>query len=152
MSDLPVIGQDPWGNDLNTYLAGLEYRVHELETHPYVFTTAPYQYSNSLPPATGNQVRFDNSDLKLATTVNFRRIDVDGADQVAVFQQLDPGSMLRLSDWNDAAIWQRFRTTTVVDIGEDDATLGVAWETGADAPLVNGKTLVMFLTKLHLIE
>jgi len=178
MSDMPpVIGQDPWGDDLNAYLAqlqtmvdsllinqgsmggelqllqtqidGLNTRVANLEARPeYIVNSYSWQYSNAAPPPTGSQVRFDNADLSLATQAIFRLIDNDGADRTAVFQQLAAGSMLRINDWNDAANIHRFNVTGPASIAATDVTIPVAWISGAGT-IPNAKANVAFIVALE---
>jgi hypothetical protein len=149
MSSPPIIGQDPWGAQLNAHLAQLDARIDALEARPqYVYNSYSWQYSNLAPPPTGNQVRFNNATLSLATSAVFRLIDNDGADRTPVFQQLAVGSQIRINDWNDAASIHRFNVTGPATIATD-ATVPVAWVSGSGT-IPNAKANVAFLIALTL--
>jgi hypothetical protein len=153
----PTIGQDPWGSDLNTYLASLETRLATVETRltaveaqpEYVYSSYSWQYSSAAPPPTGSQVRFDNVNLSLAHQAVFRLIDNDGADRTAVFQQLASGSLLRINDWNNATNIHRFRVTGPASIGASDVSVPVAWLSG-NGTIPNAKANVAFIIALVL--
>jgi hypothetical protein len=89
MSDTPpVIGQDPWGADLNAYLASLEARIVELEATPeHVYNSYCWKFSAAAPPAGAGELRLNNVDPTLATLIDMRIIDSDGADRTPVFLQ-----------------------------------------------------------------
>ena len=145
----PVLGQDPWGDDLNAYLAWLDARVAAVETRPdYAYNSYSWQYSNSAPPPTGSQVRFDNVDLSLATFMVARLVDNDGGDRTAVFRQLDVGSRIRINDWDDADVVHRFHVTGPAVVDATDATIPVIWISGAGT-IPNAKVNVAFLVPLE---
>lgn len=149
MSNPPVIGQDPWGAELNAYLASLDARLDAVEAKPeYVFNSYPWQYSPSAPPPTGSQVRFNNVNLALATTAVFRLTDSDGADRTPIFQQLTSQAKIRLNDWNNAAIIHRFNVTGPAAITASDATVPLAWTSGSGTFSNNAKANVAFLVVL----
>ena len=151
MSDTPpAIGQDPWGADLNAYLASLEARLLVVENRPeWIYSSFSWQFSNQAPPPTGSQVRFDNVALNLATQAIFRLIDNDGADRTPVFQQLKSGSKLRINDWNNAANIHRFTVTGPAVFGASDVAVPVAWVSGSGT-IPNAKANVAFIVALVL--
>jgi hypothetical protein len=131
-------------------LASLEERIVDLEAKPeYIYSSYQWMYSNSAPPPTGSQVRFDNAALNLATQAVFRLIDSDGADRTPVFQQLKSGSKLRINDWNDAAAIHRFNVTGPAVIGATDVTVPVQWISGSGT-IPNAKANVAFIIALIL--
>jgi len=150
MTTLPTIGEDPWGAELNAYLTDLAQRVVALEAKPaYVYNSYSWQFSNSLPPPTGSQVRFNNANLSLATSAVFRLIDNDGADRTPIFQQLGVGAQIRINDWNNAANIHRFSVTGPANIAASDVTVPVAWISG-NGTIPNAKANVAFLVPLSL--
>lgn len=154
MSDQPpVVGQDPWGVDLNTYLAGLEARIVALEAKPdWIFNSAAYQFSNAPPPATGSQVRLNNSNAALATQIDMRVIDSDGADRSAWLGLLNAGDFVRLADWNNAAVFYRFRVIGAAVFTATNAQIPVAWDSGSGT-LPNTKCNVgVFINIAHYFD
>jgi hypothetical protein len=154
----PAPGTLLWGDDLNAYLLSLEARIATnegritaLEAKPeHLFNSYPWQYSNQPPPPTGNQVRFDNADLSLATSAVFRILDSDGADRKPVFQALRAGSYLFINDWDDAAAIHRFSITGAAVLGATDATVPVSWYSGSGT-IPNAKANVAFLVALSVV-
>ena len=155
----PAPGTLLWGDDLNAYLLSLEARIaaneqrfatyggrlDALEAEPqYVFNSYPWQYSNLAPPPTGNQVRFDNSDLTQATTAVFRVIDSDGADRTSMFQLLDDRSQIRIQDWDNSSAFHHFRVTGPAPFGAGDISIPIAWVRG-NGTIPNAKVNVSFL-------
>ena len=165
----PTIGQDPWGETLNTYLATLETRVvgllsqvDMLETQvvtlgsqvtalggkpEYVFNSYPWQFSSSAPPATGSQLRLNDPSPQLATMIDIRVIDSDGADRTPVFQQLTIEDKIRFNDWNDASLNYRYMVTGPTMIGPTNASIPVVW-TGGSGVVPNAKVNVGFLVSI----
>jgi hypothetical protein len=94
-------------------------------------------------------VRFNNSNLSLATLAIFRLIDNDGADRTPVFQQLNDGSQIRINDWNDASHLHRFNVTGPANISATDVTVPVTWVSGTGV-IPNAKASVAFLIPLSL--
>lgn len=156
---LPVIGAEDWGPDLNDCLSwlyeqvvgnaasillnrdqiealeaqvsALQARVVTLENKPeYVFNSYPWKFSASAPPAGAGELRFNNVNPSLATLIDVRKIDSDGADRTLVFQQLSPGDRIRVADWDDANIAHRFDVTAVPTIGATNAQIPVTWTSG----------------------
>ena len=125
-------------------------RITALEAKPqWVYNSYAWQYSNLAPPPTGNQVRFDNADLSLATVAVFRLIDSDSGDRTPVFQQLTVGSMIRINDWDDATKIHRFTVVGPASIAATDATVPVYWMSG-NGVIPNAKANVAFLVALAL--
>jgi hypothetical protein len=149
MSDQPpAIGQDPWGADLNTYLAGLESRIVALEAAPqWVFNSAPWQFSNATPPATGSQLRLNNPNPSLATVIDVRKIDSDGADRMPWFQVLANGSIIRIADWNNASVYHRYSVTGASVFDATNAQIPVVWVTGLGV-IPNAKINVGFVVDI----
>jgi hypothetical protein len=146
----PTIGQDPWGQDLNDYLATIEARLTTVEDKPeYIYNSYAWQYSSLAPPPTGNQVRFDNANLTLAHNAVFRLLDSDGADRTAVFQQLGAGAQIRINDWNNAANIHRFNVTGPAVFGASDVTVPITWKSG-QGTIPNAKANVAFVIILVL--
>lgn len=148
----PEPGQTLWGDDLNTYLLSLEARIASnearmtaLEAKPeHIYSSAPWQFSNAAPPSTGNQVRLNNTNPSLATVIDIRRLDSDGADRSAAFQLVDVGAVIRISDWNDSTAYHQFRPTGQATFTADNAQIPVTWETGVGT-IPNAKANVGFL-------
>lgn len=171
MTDLspPDIGQPNWGLELNAYLIAtetrtmlndaridaLELRLSSLEAQSNrVYSSAQWTFNSALPPAVtvGNQsqVRFDNSDYQQVTLIDFRTIDNDGADRKGWFQMLDAGSIIRIHDWDDSSVFQRFEVTGPVTF--PDATnvhVSVTWGAG-NGVLPSAKANVGFLAELKI--
>lgn len=167
----PEVGQENWGEDLNAYLnateartlvndariEALEARILSLETRvddleeetEVIFHSAPWQFSNSAPPATGNQLRFDNTDPALAAMIDFRNIDTNGADQTGFFQIMAPGAIIRVQDYNEAGVFHRFRVTGSPTYTTDNTNFPVVWEDGAGT-LPNAKVSVGLATSFKL--
>lgn len=144
----PDIGEENWGDELNAYLASLEDRIAVLELKPeYIYNSYAWQYSSSAPPATGSQVRFNNADLSLATVMDIRKIDSDGADRMPVFLNLTVGSSVRINDWNNAANIHRFNVTGAPTMDATNVQVPVAWQSGAGT-IPNAKANVAFLLTL----
>jgi hypothetical protein len=160
MSDLPPLpepGQVLWGEDLNAYLAGLEARmlsnesrITDLEAKPeMVYSSTAYQFSNAAPPATGNQLRLNNVDPVQATLIDLRKDDADGADRSNWLQMLGVGGYMRIQDWDNAAIWHRFKVTGKATFDLTNAQVSVTWDAG-QGTLPNAKISVGFLSPLVL--
>jgi hypothetical protein len=154
MSDTPpVIGQDPWGQDLNAYLTSLEARITLLESKgEHVYNSFAWKFSSAAPPAGATEVRLNNVNAALATQIDLRKIDLDGADRTQVFLQVSAGDIIRINDWDNAAILHRYRATGVPTMDATNVTIPVAWETGSGTlPTTgNAKVNVAFLISLVL--
>ena len=125
-------------------------RITALENRPqWVYNSYAWQYSNQAPPPTGNQVRFDNADLSLATVAIFRLLDSDSADRTPIFQQLTVGSMIRINDWDDATKIHRFAVVGPANIAASDVTVPIYWTSG-NGVIPNAKANVAFLVALTL--
>jgi hypothetical protein len=173
---LPQPGQEPWGEDLNACVvwlyeyvvnndariatneerlaadevryAELEERIVALEAQKeHVFNSYPWQFSNQAPPATGNQIRLDNTDPMQATFAEFRKIDSDGADRTWIFHQLTPGDTFRISDWDNASVFYRFAVNGPPMVGPDSITVPVTSIGGAGV-VPNAKVNVGFLISI----
>ena len=133
MSDTPpVVGQVPWGEDLNGYLASLEARVAAVEAKPeYVFNSAAWQFSNLTPPATGSQLRLNNPQAALATVIDVRRIDSDGADRTPWFQMISADAHIRFQDWDNSAVFYRYTATGPATFDSTNVQIPVTWESGS---------------------
>ena len=163
----PAPGADPpWGDDLNTtinwlhshvttleeqipllqgQIDALETRLTAEETKPeYLFNSAPWTFNNNPPPATANQVRLDNAQGSLATIADFRKIDSDGADRSSWMQLLDVGSFIRIQDWDNSAVFYRYRVTGKATFNTDNAQVPITWDSGAGV-LPNAKVNVGFI-------
>lgn len=153
----PVIGLDPWGDDLNAYFAWLEnrinamdVRINALEAKPeHVYNSFAWTFSNLAPPATGSQVRLDNVDLSLATLIDIRLLDSDSADRTPIFQQVKSGDQIRINDWNNAASIHRFTVTGAATMNATNASIPVTWLSGSGV-IPNAKANVAFLVALIL--
>ena len=152
MSDTPpTVGQNPWGQDLNTYLASLEARVVVLEAkQEHVYSSYSWKFANTAPPAGAGELRLNNVNAALATLIDLRKIDGDGADRTPVFQQLSPGDRVRISDWDDATIIHHFNVTTAPTIGATNVTIPVTWISGSGTLPTTGaaKINVAFLVSI----
>ena len=155
----PTIGQEDWGDDLNAYLIDLETRIADnvarieaLEARPeYVYNSYAWTYNNGAPPATAGQVRFDTADPATATVMDFRKIDVDGADRTPVFQRLSPGAVIQVSDWDDASILHRLDVSGSITMDDTNVQVPVTWVSGSGTLPSGGqsaKVNVAFLVTL----
>lgn len=124
---------------LQTLIAGLP---------EYVFNSYAWQYSNQVPPATGNQVRLNNTDATKATLIDIRRLDADDADRTPMLQQVTEGSQIRINDWNDASKIHRFKVNGPVTFGTTNVQIPVEWQSG-DGTIPNAKVNVAFLVVLQ---
>jgi len=144
----PAVGQDPWGDHLNSYLMQLEERIVALEAQKeHVFNSYAWQFSSSLPPATGNQIRLNSPTPSQATEIDFRKIDSDGADRTPTFQQVSDGDTIRISDWDNASNIYRFTATGPAVIGATNVTVPVVWLNGGGV-VPNAKCNVGFLLSI----
>ena len=156
---LPVPGQEDWGDDLNTYLVAVnavltelqgehavfDARVTALEQQPeYVFNSAPWQFSGNAPPATGNQLRLDNTNPGLAALIDVRKIDSEGADRSPWLQMIASGSVIQISDWDDSTVYHRYQATGPATFDATNVQIPVTWITGLGT-LPNAKANVGFL-------
>lgn len=131
--------------NLQTSVATLQNRVTALEAKPdYVVNSSSWQFSNAAPPATGNQVRLNNTQASLATQADFRNIDNDGADRSAWFQYLSAGSIIRIQDWNVSATYYRYTVTGPAIIGATNTQVPIAWDKG-NGTVPNAKCNVGFI-------
>lgn len=148
---LPAIGQDPWGADLNAYMTALEARVDALEAKPdYVSSSYPWQFNTGAPPATGtgsgSQIRLNNNP-SLATVIDMRITDSNDADHKPIFQQLNVGSLVRINDWDNAAIIHRYAVTGTPTMDATNVSIPVTWQSGSGV-LPSAKVNVAFLVVL----
>lgn len=159
---IPTIGQDPWGEDLNAVLVDLQgwfsmlsndvahlgERVQAIEDRAeLVYVSSSWQFSNNPPPATGNEVRLDNTNLSLATVVDIRLQDTTSADRSLWIRALDVGSKLRITDWDDASASHQYDVTGPATIGATNGQIPVAWSTG-NGVIPNAKINVGLLVAL----
>ena len=149
MSDTPpVIGADPWGEALNSYLISLESRIIDLEGQTeHIYNSFSWQFSNAAPPATGSQLRLNNVNATQATLIDLRKIDNDGADRSAWLKLLDFGAVIRIHDWDNAAVFHRFTVTAPPTFDATNAQIPVVWDTG-NGVLPNAKVSVAMLVTL----
>ena len=159
-----MIGQEAWGDDLNSYLmwidarldvmdsalVALTDRVTTLESQPeHVYNSYSWQFSNSAPPPTGNQVRADNTNLALATMLEFRKLDNDGNDRSGVLGALTQGCRIRLSDWDNAAANYRYEVSGAPTVTTDTVQIPVTWLDGSGT-IPNAKAEVEILMFVNL--
>lgn len=169
----PTIGQEDWGDDLNTYLIDLEKRIADnvqritlleqdvadaqddilaLQTKPdYVYNSYAWQFNNGAPPATGNpknEIRLNNADPALATVIDVRKLDFDGADRTPIFQQLGVGAKIRINDWDDAALLHRYTVTGTPTMDATNVQIPVIWLSGSGTLPNNTKVTVGLLVSL----
>lgn len=154
MPPLPVSGQEPWDDLLNDYLTALDSRLTALEAKPqYIYNSYAWQFNNGPPPALstggGSQVRLNNINAPLATLIDIRLIDSDGADRKPIIQQVGAGSSIRINDWDDAANIHRFSVTGTPTLNATNAQIPVVWLTGSGV-IPNAKANVAFLVALAL--
>jgi hypothetical protein len=145
------VSADIWGDHLNAYLVSLEERIEELEARPdYVYNSYAWKFSNAAPPAGAGELRFNNANPALATLIDLRKLDVDGADRTPVLQIITIGAKVRISDWDNAAIIHRFDVTGPSVIGTTNAQIPVVWVSGSGTLPTTGqaKINVAFLVAL----
>jgi hypothetical protein len=115
---LPVIGQDPWGDDLNTYLAGLEARIASLEA-AQPLPSMIYNYANSTtpPPATG-EIRSNGPLGQASTLLYLHKTSAGGLDSTVVLSKVDATYKMYVQDTTDSSTRQWYSiTAAVVDQG-----------------------------------
>lgn len=105
--------------------------VTELWNRDVIYRSASWQYSNLALPPTGSQVRANNASLALATVVEFRKIDNDSNDQTNTLTRLKDGDRLRLSDFDNAAVYARFKVTGPTVATTDTVQVPVSYLDGA---------------------
>ena len=112
--------------------------------------STPYQFSNQAPPATGNQLRLNNSNPSLATVIDLRVLDSDGADRSQWIKLLNVRSMVRINDWDNATIIHRFNVTAPTTSDGVNAQIPVAWTTGVGV-IPNAKINVGFILDISTV-
>jgi hypothetical protein len=150
---VPTLGQDPWGAALNAHLAALEARIADLEAlDEKVFSSYPWKFSAGAPPALAGELRLNNVNPALATQIDLRKIDGDGADRTPSLMQLSYGDLVRINDWDDANVIHRFNVTGAPVIGTTNAQIPVTWISGGGVLPTSGaaKINVGFLVSLIL--
>ena len=149
MSDLspPIVGQDPWGETLNAYLASVEERVTTLEGQPngavMSFTFSP---ETEMPMARGaepdfgvGEIRFDTEDQTAATTVMVSATTESGADARLALSSAIPGTVLVIQQSGDVAQYaMAVMNGDPMDMG-DHFMLPVASVQLASNPLIHGE-------------
>ena len=115
-------------------LAELDLRIDALETkteYEYVYEQTAYTYNAGAPPATTNgQVRFNNTNLALATAMNIKRIDSDGFDRSQWLQMLDNRAKMRIQEWDLATVYHRFNVTGPAVFDVNNAQVPIVWYEG----------------------
>ena len=135
-------------NAQDTLMASLEDRITALESRPdYVYDNAAYQFSNAAPPATGNQIRLNNIDPTLATTIDIRRVDSDGADRSQWMMMLTDLALLRIQDWDNSNVWHRYGVLAPPTLDATNAQIPVVWHSG-EGLFPNAKVNVAFTVAL----
>lgn len=129
----PSVGQDPWGEDLNAHLQWLSQRLDVVEARPeYVYNSYAYKFNIGAPPATVNgELRLNNVDPVLATLIDLRKVDNDGADRSQVLRMLDVGSRVRINDWDNAAVLHVFDVAAAMTEDATNVQVTVAWRSGS---------------------
>jgi hypothetical protein len=143
MPSLPDAGQDPWDVALNTYLTALESRITAVENKPeHVYNSYAWQFSNAAPPATGSQLRLNNTNPVLATLIDVRKVDLDGADRTPVFLQVTPDDIIRINDWDNAANLHRYTVTGTPTMDATNVQIPVAWDSGSGVIPTTGQAKI----------
>jgi hypothetical protein len=172
MPPLPAIGALDWGPDVNDCLTwlyeqmaanalaismqqdqieALQSQVSVLEAKPeYVFDSFPWKFSAAAPPASAGELRLNSVNPALATLIDVRKIDGDGADRTIVFNQLTPGDRIRINDWDDSTILHRFTVAALPTIGATNVQIPVTWVSGNGSLPTTGaaKISVNFLVSI----
>ena len=132
-------------------LAELDLRIDALETkteYEYVYEQTAYTYNAGAPPATTNgQVRFNNTNLALATAMNIKRIDSDGFDRSQWLQMLDNRARVRIQEWDLATVYHRFNVTGPAVLDVNNAQVPIVWYEG-NGTLPAQKAVVSYLVAL----
>lgn len=75
-----------------------------------VIASMRYRYNANAPPPASGQLRFDNADQTLATSL-YVSLTTDGGDDASnAFAVMDPAGVY-VQDENDAARWQEYEIT-----------------------------------------
>ena len=114
-------------------------------------SSTSYRFDPGAPPATGTppgQLRLDNVNASLATLIDLRLLDSDGADRSLWLRVLDAGCKIRITDWNDASIHHSYDVTGPATLDATNASIPVAWTTGLGT-IPAGTINVGFLTALE---
>lgn len=143
MSDTPpVLGQNPWGADLNAYLATLDARCLTLEERVLALERTPTQYvdrysfnTNTAPPPSSGQLRFNNSS-QAATTALFLSYDnQDGTDTTNFWASLTTIVKIYVQDRDDSTKWVRFNSPQPhIDRGTY-VEIPVTWDSDSGTPI-----------------
>lgn len=141
----PVVGADPWGTQLNSYLAFIEDRVATLEGVPtgaamsFNFTPETDMFAVRAGFAPG-EMRLDSADQEAATAVMASVVTDGGADARLALSSAVPGTVLVLQQ--SGAVNQYAMATMSgepVDMG-DHFMLPISSLRLASNPLVQGRT------------
>jgi len=117
----------------------------------HVYSSFGWKFSAAVPPALAGELRLNNVAANLATVIDVRKIDSDGADRTPIFAAVRVGDVIRIADWDNAAIIHRFNVTAVPTIGSTNITIPVAWVSGSGVLPTAGqaKINVGFLISLN---
>jgi hypothetical protein len=105
---LPVIGQEDWGDDLNTYLSALDARLAALEAVPTIWKrTYNYNTNTTVAPSNG-QIRFNFAPPSGATLMRISDVNSDGGDNTSFWAQLGTPKEYYVQDFDDSTKWVKF--------------------------------------------
>lgn len=100
------------------------------ETSDLAVVSGAWQFVNTAPPPTGNQIRMNNVDQTLATQIVIRLVDNDGQDRSLLFSQNI--TTIRIQDWDNSGVFHSYDVVgPAVVVPGVDATLTVTHKKGS---------------------
>ena len=134
----PVPGQEPWGDQLNAYLASVESKVTTLEAQPNGAVMS-FNFSTSVEMVVGpGEIRLDSADQTAATNILVSAVSDSGANARLALSSGVPGTILVLQQ---SGIVNQYALAMLsadpVDMG-DHFMLPISSLTLASGPLIDG--------------
>lgn len=106
------------------------------------FTTFEYMFStNTSPPPTGSEVRFNNATYTLVTTLYVMNASSLGKDNSNSFKLVDVGTRFFVQDKDDATKWVSFDATGPGIPQSNYFEFPVTWRDSGPAPLAQQRVL-----------
>ena len=146
MPPLPVIGQDPWGDDLNAYLTALEARVSTLEATPSARTLTYFALVSQTapPPSSTGQMRTDNATTSASTHLWVSTTTDDGTTVANLLNLVTVGQVLYLQARTDDSRWARFTVSAnTPQSGYVDFTVTPLSNSGLEISKANVKVVLV---------
>jgi len=147
---LPIIGQEDWGDDLNTYLNALDSRLTVLENLPPPPTSRQGEWNlvstNTAPPAS-NQIRSNSGlDLKSATHVWLANVSNAGIDWTNLWSLLPTTGTIEMyiQKKNDATKWVKLTAVTPLSQQTGYVDFTVSYLDDGGAAFTTGPVMIVF--------